>query len=831
LNFGTPNLGTIAGQSVTVTNTGAQPLTLTGLTASNGFTQAANGGTDCTASTTLAPAEQCIIDLQFFPTAAQAYNGTLTVASNSANAVSGSNVITLSGTGTANSGTQGQSLSFSAPAAPYYRGMKIVLGGVASSGLPVEYLVNGPGVILKNGTSQAALEITGVGSITVTAYQFGNSTYAAATPVSIPLTSVQPVLTITAQNESITQGQAVPVYTGAAAYTATGFITGDSLASLSGQASISVVDPTTAAVVPVGAIPEAGTYNLVISQGSLVIPSYYQVVYTNGLLNVTGTNPQVVVFQPLPANLTYGAAAISLSAVANDVSTGKADGLLVTYSDTPATDPITGNVLTIAGAGPISVTATQAGSTYYASASATQSAVVAKAPLTVTANNQTIAQGVGLPSLTSAVYYTFGQFQNQETSAVLSGAPSLTVVDGQGTVYAPGSTPPAGTYTIQITQGSLSSSNYSFNFVNGTFTVAKGQSQTITFPALPNVTYGAAPITLNASASSGLGVVYSVTSGPATVAGNMLSVHGVGTITVQASQPGNDTNAPASATQSFNVGPALLTVIATDVTRVDNVQNPPLTSYSITGFVNGDTQAVVSGTPSISTTALPGSPVGTYPIVITQQPANSAQNPITTANYTFTFVNGTLTITPGGPGPDFSLTASPAVLGIPQGQLRQATITLTPTNYFLGVVKLSCSSLPANMTCTFSPSSLNADGSGNTVTGTLTINTNGASSVVAQTSLPSRSRIFPAAVFYLPGELAGLLVALFRGKRAKKGRGLQLLVLFILLTGAIALTACGGSSSATGSQYTAPGSYTVSLGAADSVGGASHSINLAIDVQ
>jgi sugar lactone lactonase YvrE len=834
LNFGTPNLGTGVGQSVTVTNTGAQPLNLTGITISAGFTQAASGGTDCSASTTLAPAQQCVIDVQFFPTAAQTYNGTVTVASNSTNVTSGNNIITLTGTGVANSGTQSQSISFQTPAAPYDQGMQIALGATASSGLPVEYLVSGPGLILNNGTASASLKITGTGAITVTAYQFGNSTYAAASPVTVGFTAVQPVLTITAQNESITLGQTVPAYTSASAYTATGFIPGDSSSNLSGIPAISVVSAS-GAVVPVGSTPEAGSYTLAIAQGTLTAPSYYKLSFVNGTFTVSGSNPQTIVFTPLPSNLTYGAASVQLSAVANDATTGKADGLPITFSTTSTVDTISGNLLTIGGAGAVTITASQAGSTYYAGASATQSVVVAKAPLSVTAVNQTLAQGVGLPTLNSAIDYTFGQFQNQETSAVLTGAPVLTIVDSNGNVLAPGSTPPVGTYTIQITQGSLSSSNYAFNFVNGKFSVVNGQSQTVTFPAVQNVTYGASPIAMHATASSSLGLVYTIVSGPATVAGNMVSVNGAGTIKVQATQPGNNTYAPASATQSFNVGPALLTVIASNVTRVNNTPNPPLTGYTVTGFVNGDTQAVVSGSPMITTTALPGSPVGTYPIAISQQPTDSAQNPITAANYTFAFVNGTLTITPGGPTPDFSLSIAPAVLGIPQGQIQQTTITLTPTNYYQGTTKLSCGNLPANMSCIFSPSTLAADGTGNTVTGTLTINTNAGSTPVAQVSSPSNprgsARTLPAALFYLPGELIALTVTLYRRKRGKKSRAAQLIVLLILITGAFGLTACAGNSSSASSQYTAPGNYTVSVNVADLAGGPSHTINLTVDVQ
>ena len=68
--------------------------------------------------------------------------------------------------------------------------------------------------------------------------------------------------------------------------------------------------------------------------------------------------------------------------------------------------------------------------------------------------------------------------------------------------------------------------------------------------------------------------------------------------------------------------------------------NPTLTS-TLTGFVNGDTAAVVSGSAALSTTATPGSPVlaGGYPIT-------AAQGNLAAANYSFAFRNGTPTVTP-----------------------------------------------------------------------------------------------------------------------------------------------------------------------------------------
>ena len=76
------------------------------------------------------------------------------------------------------------------------------------------------------------------------------------------------------------------------------------------------------------------------------------------------------------------------------------------------------------------------------------------------------------------------------------------------------------------------------------------QNQTITFPAIANHTFGDAPITLDAAASSGLPVTFSVVSGPATLtSSNVLTLNGAGTVTVQASQLGNSSYNPAHVNQ------------------------------------------------------------------------------------------------------------------------------------------------------------------------------------------------------------------------------------------------------------------------------------------
>lgn len=98
--------------------------------------------------------------------------------------------------------------------------------------------------------------------------------------------------------------------------------------------------------------------------------------------------------------------------------------------------------------------------------------------------------------------------------------------------------------------------------LSATFTVAAdGGSgkldQTITFDPLTNKVFGDAPFTLSATASSGLPVTFSIVDGPATISGNTITLTGVGTVIVRASQGGNEAyNAAPSVERSFEVAPS-----------------------------------------------------------------------------------------------------------------------------------------------------------------------------------------------------------------------------------------------------------------------------------
>jgi len=124
--------------------------------------------------------------------------------------------------------------------------------------------------------------------------------------------------------------------------------------------------------------------------------------------------------------------------------------------------------------------------------------------------------------------------------------------------------------------------------------------------------------------------------------------------------------AASSASSSLQVNPADLTVTADSQTKTFGTANPDLT-FTLSGFVNGDTAAVVTGSPTLSTTATTGSDVGSYPITVVDAGTLSA------ANYDFPandFVNGTLTVTQA------TLTISPTA-----GQSKVYGVTVPTLTY------------------------------------------------------------------------------------------------------------------------------------------------------
>jgi hypothetical protein len=758
-----------------------------------------------------------------------------------------------------------QTIDFPALATPVTYGVSpVTLEATASSGLDVYFAVTGPAsVVCPNSASltpnssntaytcagnsaNAQLKITGAGTVTVTASQPGGTvtaesstivyapaTAASGTSLAQTITVGEAPLTVTANSFSVTYGQFNPTVTGfySASYS---LVNNDTAATaLTGQPSFSTT-PTVTASSP------QGTYTIGVSQGSLASANYdiADATYVSGTLTITGSTPQTVIFQ-LPSSVangtTYGlVTTVPLSATASS-------GGPVTFAITnggPGT--ISGSTLKITGAGTIQITATQAGYEQYESATASQTITIAPASLTVTAPSPTYSYGTNImTALTSASPNVTG-WVGSDTSSLVSGSPAYTT--------SATSTSAPGTYTLAVAQGSLTlaasiAANYTFKtFVPGTVTIAKA-SQTITFalaytfPSDPVIFYGTG-VTLTAKASSGLPVTLTLTgpgvlgsstglfgSGGSVFVTNPSSgmaaygATGTGPITITASQAGNaDYSAAPSVIQSQTVKPSTLTVTANSYSREYGAANPnfiygigPNLAAGIygEGFQNGDSDipSVLTGLPTLTTTATSSSPPGTYPIVVTQ--GTLAALPLSSPNYAFQFVNGTLTVLPPGA---YTMTTNPSSLTIQRGQSAQSTVTITPSNLYQGTVTLNCGQLPANVSCTISPATYTFPGnqtggnpSENPALGTITINTTAATVVGA---LPVEKSNLRLAGLLIPGALGGLFL-LFARKRAAKAAALWgLCVLLALSLGTLAITSCGGSG---GLTTAAPGTVTVTI--------------------
>ena len=264
-----------------------------------------------------------------------------------------------------------------------------------------------------------------------------------------------------------------------------------------------------------------------------------------------------------------------------------------------------------------------------------------------------------------------------QTISFTTNAPSSEVYNGQFTVAATATSSLAVTFT---SSGACSNLGATYTMTSGTGTCfvmanqagntnyaaatqvtqtvnATLASQTINFtqPASP-ATYGASVSLVAAGGSSGNPVTFSVISGPGSVSGAngaTLTFTGLGTVVVAANQAGssNYTAAP-QVTRSITVNQAVLTVMANNASMNVGGTVPALTA-SYSGFVNGDTSAVLGGAPTLSTTATSSSPAGNYPITVTL-------GTLTAVNYTFNFVNGTFSVVSA---PATSTTVSTTVAG------------------------------------------------------------------------------------------------------------------------------------------------------------------------
>jgi hypothetical protein len=284
---------------------------------------------------------------------------------------------------------------------------------------------------------------------------------------------------------------------------------------------------------------------------------------------------------------------------------------------------------------------------------------------------------------------------------------------------------------------------------------------------------------------------------------------GAGQVNVSASYAGDANNGSSADSTNITIQKAPLTLTATSFTITKGDAIPTLT-YSMTGFVNGDTTSALSGSPTLSSAATSSSAAGTYPVTITT-------GTISSANYSFVLINGAIIINPP-PSPDFTLTSTPSSLTVTRPYVGIVTLSLTPLYGYTGGVTLACSSVPTNMSCGFTgPFVGNGPGSPSWTQVRLATKTSTTASL--RGSHLSGDTLF---AFEFP---LGLLSMIAMKRRKLRPRALLMAIAAMAFAGM--LSGCGSSPSA----LTAPGVYNVVVTATDSASNLSHSTTITLTVQ
>jgi len=458
--------------------------------------------------------------------------------------------------------------------------------------------------------STTASSASAVGSYAITASGAADANYAISY-VPGTLTVTPAPLTVTADNQSKVYGATDP----ALSYTIAGtFYNGDEPAVISGV----TLSTTTGAAATAGTHPitasggTAANYAVTDVSGTLTVSQAPLTVTSNNQSKVYGAADPALTYTP-SGTLYYGDPYSVISGVTLSTATGSA-----------------------ATAGTHTITASGGTAANYTISDANGTLTVSPASLTVTANNQSKVYGATDPTLT---YTPSGTLYYGDQYSVISGVTLSTTTGAAATV---------GTYAITASVGA--SANYSITDANGTLAVTPAPL-TVTANNQTKV-YGAADPTLTYTPSGKLyyGDQYSVISG-VTLATSTAAAATEGTHAITASGGTAANYAITDANGTLTVSPAPLTVTANNQTRGYGAADPAFTA-SYSGFRFGQTLATsgVSGTPTLSSSDNAGSPSGNYTIT-------AALGTLSAQNYSFSFVNGTLTVLPA---PTFALTGPTA---------------------------------------------------------------------------------------------------------------------------------------------------------------------------
>ena len=305
----------------------------------------------------------------------------------------------------------------------------------------------------------------------------------------------------------------------------------------------------------------AGTTTITASQTGN--DNYNAATSVTQTLTVTAKQSQTITFAALPTK-TFGDAAFTLSA-------SSSSQLAVSFaSSNTEVATISGNTITIVGAGISIITASQAGNdTFNPASNVTQTLTVNKASQVITF--------AALPAkLVTDAAFTLS------ASGGASGLPVTFVSSNTAVATISGSTVTiigAGSTNITASQAGNANYNAAADVVQ-VLTVTAKQNQTITFAALADKTLGETAFALTATASSGLTVAYSTTSDKITISGSQVTLVKAGRASIVANQAGNDAfNAATAVTQSFCIKPVKPIITLSN----NNTETVTLTSSATTG--------------------------------------------------------------------------------------------------------------------------------------------------------------------------------------------------------------------------------------------------------
>lgn len=315
---------------------------------------------------------------------------------------------------------------------------------------------------------------------------------------------------------------------------------GDSPFNLTATASSSLPVSYTSSNVSVATV--SGSTITIVGAGSTTITASQS---GNGSFNAAPSVQQILTVSKANQTITFGAL---VSKTFGDpdftLSATTTSGLPVSYSSSnTAVATVSGNTVTIVGAGSTTITASQSGNTNYnAATNAQQTLTVNKADQTITFNTLTSkTYGDANFSVTASASSGLSVSYNSSNTAVATISGNTVTIVG------------AGTTNITATQGGNASYNAATSVVRA-LTVNKAD-QTITFEPLAAKGISDPPFSLTATSTSGLTISYtSSNTAVATVSGNTVTIVGLGSTTITASQSGNaNFNAATAAQQALTV--------------------------------------------------------------------------------------------------------------------------------------------------------------------------------------------------------------------------------------------------------------------------------------